>query len=295
MIKKIIISSLLIVFGFAGYAQRSYSLKALKAYQEGETDLAIQYTDSAIRIPAENRDVQTWLIRGYVYFDAHKKDVLETDSTLRKTSEDAFRRALYLDSSKTYEERILKGVYNLAVTYYNDAVNSMNAISFSKAEPYYQKYRELTILARPNTNMKDKDLEFYNALGSLLQTLYTDNKKTKSYLWDQALKAYQTSYSIDSNNRSANYHIAILYYNKGVDLILSLPPDADLPTIFETQDKTVVLFLKSRPYMQRAYYLDPKNKNVILGLKGIYYELNDKEQIEFWDKKLKELEEESGK
>src|SRR5690606_23424687 len=97
----------------------------------------------------------------------------------------------------------------------------------------------------------------------------------------------------DSNNRNANYHIAILYYNKGVDLILSLPPDADLPKIFETQDKTVELFLKSRPFMLRAYYLDPKNKNVLQGLKGIYYELNDKQQIEFWDKKLKELEEES--
>ena len=286
MIRVITISLILTFAVLTGVSQVSYTHRALKAYQAKEHEVAKAYIDTAITVPAENNDAQTWLIRGYVYLELYKEGYKDEP---RPVAEEAFKRVLQLDPDGDSGDRAKKGLYNLAVSYYNVAVNSMNDKAYMEAEPNYKKYRELVKIARPKTDLGQKDIQFYNALGSLMQAIYTNNKKSKPELWDRAMENFQKTFTIDSTNRSANYHIAILYYNKGVDLILSLPPDAPLDQIFEIQDKTGELFLKSRPYMLRAYYLDPKNEDVLMGLKGIYYELNDKEQIEFWDNKLKEL------
>lgn len=288
------ISLLLVFIAPISFGQVNYTYKALKSYQRDSLELAQSYIDTAITIPVENQDPQTWLIRGTIYFKLYR-NVAQEESYL-DVAEESYRRIIQLDSGKSeLTGKAKTGLYNLSVQYYNTAVNTMNDKEYKQAEPNYKRYRELIKIARPNVDIEEKDIKFYNALGALTQNIYVSDKKGKPHMWQEAMDAYATTYALDSNNRSANYNIGILYYNRGVDLILSLPADAPMEKIFEVQDQTIELFLKSRPYLLRAYYLDPTDEEVLIGLKGIHYELNDKEQIEYWDKKLKELKDSGNK
>jgi hypothetical protein len=73
----------------------------------------------------------------------------------------------------------------------------------------------------------------------------------------------------------ANYNMGILYYNEAVTKIQESEYETDLIALSQLQDECIEIFKKSLPYMEKAYALDPNNKNVLLGLSGIYFSLND--------------------
>ncbi len=275
-----------------GSAQVSYVNRAFEAYKKGEIAIACTYSDSSVMEVGSPSDPQTWLIRGFVYYDKFTKlDKMSRDAESRDVAEEAFSKILELDTAGNFTEKANKGLYNIAVSYNNEAARSMNDKDYHLAGESFDNFRRLMKIARPNVDLRAKNIEFYNSLGFILHATYNSDKKGQAELWDKAIDAYSKTLEIDSLNVDANYEIGILYYNKGVDLLLSIPEDGSMEVIFDTQDKTVVLFLKSRPYMVKAHQLDPKNIDILTGLEGIDYELNQPEKVEMWRKKKKELQE----
>jgi hypothetical protein len=123
----------------------------------------------------------------------------------------------------------------------------------------------------------------------MLSETYERNKVKYADYADLAIKYLQVSLKIELDNLTANQLIGVLYYNKGVDLILNLSPDASLDELIKVQDHCVELFLKSEPFLLQAHKKDPTNCEIMTGLKGVRFNLNDKEQVKLWDDKLREL------
>ena len=95
--------------------------------------------------------------------------------------------------------------------------------------------------------------------------------------------------AMDSNNVSANYNLGILYYNQAVAIIEHMDYDMALVKLYEIQEECINLFLKSLPYMRKAYELNPTRKETLIGLSGIYFSLNEIEMSEQYKQELEDL------
>lgn len=104
--------------------------------------------------------------------------------------------------------------------------------------------------------------------------IYSEPNQRNVY-FEKALHTYDLVISLDSNNYLANYNSAILLYNSAVEKIDDMSYDVGLTELSLVQDETIAIFKRALPYMQKAYALDPKNKNTVIGLSGIYFSLND--------------------
>lgn len=292
MSKKLYI---LFLFGFliisGADAQFKGWEKALKAYQEDNLIDAMKYSDESILDEAEKNNAYTWHVRGFVYRAAYKKiDNSDTGSKSREIAIDAFMTSIKLDKEKEFETKNTSAIINLAKTFFNDAVRALSYETYQEAVSFYERYKEVTRLVSPDFNFVQTDIDFNNTLAGIFSRVYENDKQNQREYLEKAVQLYLATIKEDSLNYNANYNVGILYYNQGVDLILSIDPEAPLPVVIETQEMCAALFVKSLPYMKRAYSLKPTNRETIVGLAGIYFNLNDSEKSKFFSDLLKEIE-----
>jgi hypothetical protein len=274
----------------AGQAQVSFTLKAYKAFQEEKLDLAKAYIDSAIANEEEVQSAQTWHIRGFVYRDIYKVNESKmADSPAREEALRAFLKSHELDQTGEFKSNNIKGIKYIATSFYNQGVYTLNPTEYIQSIASYDRYKQILLQIEPNHDFREQDVTYYNALGSMLSETYEKNKIKYAECADLAIKYLHKTLELDVENLTANQQIGVLYYNRGVDLILALDPEASLDVLIETQDKCVELFLKSEPYLLAAHKKDPTNCEIMTGLKGVRFNLNDKEQVKLWDEKLREL------
>lgn len=82
----------------------------------------------------------------------------------------------------------------------------------------------------------------------------------------------------DTNNYNANYQLGMYYYEAAVKIINETPYEVDLVTLDETGDEVVELFKQALPYLEKAYRLNPKKKEILSGLSALYFSLNELEK-----------------
>lgn len=105
-----------------------------------------------------------------------------------------------------------------------------------------------------------------------------------------AKSSYNKVLELDPNNIGANYNMGILYYNQAVNLINQSDYDLDIVALSDIQDNSIKLFKESLPFMEKAYSLDPRRKETLLGLSGIYFSLNEFDKSNMFKLKLEEIE-----
>jgi hypothetical protein len=128
-------------------------------------------------------DPQTWLIRGFVYYDKFTKlDKMSRDAKSRNVAEEAFSKILELVTAGNFTEKANKGLYNIAVSYNNEAARSMNDKDYHLAGESFDNFRRLMKIARPNVDLRAKNIEFYNSLGFILHATYNSDKKGQAEL-----------------------------------------------------------------------------------------------------------------
>ena len=135
---------------------------------------------------------------------------------------------------------------------------------------------------------------FNLALATIYSRLAETDSAAATKYYGKTIDLYNEILDIDSNNVSANYNMGILYYNQGVDIVNNMDYSLDLEQLNEVQDRIIVLFKKSLPYMLKAYELDPKRRETLIGLQGIYFSLNDIEKSEKYKQELESLDAEQG-
>ena len=127
------------------------------------------------------------------------------------------------------------------------------------------------------------------AIATVYYKIYEADRTGKLDFLTFTKNAYNKILTIDPNNIGANYNMGILYYNQAVNLIKQSDYTIDIVALNDVQDNSIKLFKESLPFMEKAYSLDPRRKETLLGLSGIYFSLNEIEKSDMFKQKLEDI------
>lgn len=290
MNKKLSTVALLMLITCIAFGQRDKLTKALRYYQAGSLDTAKLLIDSASMHPETSMDASTWYYRGYIYKDIYnQREKNDKQSATRMESVKSFLRQMELDTAGTYRENVVKNVNYIATTIYNDAATSINVSEYPIAIANFDKYKEIIHRVDSSRKFNDLEIQLHSALGSIYMQIYENDRDKNKNFFDKARNAFLFVIELDSNNYTANYNMGILFYNEAVNIIKGLDYDLDLITLELIQEETVDLFKKALPFMLKARDLNPKRKETLIGLSGIYFSLNELEKSEEIENEIKLL------
>ena len=194
--------------------------------------------------------------------------------------------SISLDSAKGYSDNNNAFIKNGAATYYKlGTILLQDSLNTGKSEMFYQKYKKYTAIINPTFDFKQKDIEYYNTMGSIFADQYMRKNFDQKH-GDIAKMALLKVLELDPKNISANINLGILYYNQGATLMRMMDYDVDLAQLDIIQENAKKLFKQSLPFMIKVYELDPKAEKALESLQGIYSALLDEEKAnEFKQKK----------
>ncbi len=269
---------------------------ALRAYQNKDLPKAKELIEIAVGDDNFNGITKTWYFRGYIYKDLFK-DSKESKNRkeafdLREEAIESYMKAVELEPQGELVEDCFNSLKYLSSTLYNDAAYSLDSINFETAQQLFDRYKEIIAMTNPEMDLSKRTIEFNLYMASKYSYLF-DNPRpgdVKEEIGQKVVETYQKVLDIDSNNISANYNMAIHYYNQGVNIIENMDYEQDFETLFMIQAQVMELFGAALPYMKKAYKLNPFRKETLVGLSGIYYGLNDIETSEMYQEELKKLE-----
>lgn len=289
--RQLCIIALLMHFAEIAFAQRDKLTKALRYYQAGSLDTAKMLIDSAAFHPETSKDASTWYYRGYIYKDIYnQRDKANKQSQIRLESVNSFLKQMELDTAKSLRENVEKNINYIATTIYNDAATSINITEYPIAIANFDKYKQIIRKIDSTRAFTDLEIQLHSALGSIYMQIYENDREKYKDFFDKSKNSFLFVIELDSNNYTANYNMGILYYNEAVNIIKGLDPDIDLITLELIQEETVDLFKKALPFMLKARDLNPKRKETLIGLSGIYFSLNELEKSEQIENEIKLLE-----
>jgi tetratricopeptide (TPR) repeat protein len=137
--------------------------------------------------------------------------------------------------------------------------------------------------------LNPKNIDLYLVQGTALDRLAKLKPTDKEKYFDKRLTAYQKVLEIDPNHFSANYNMGITLYNRAVDIINDQSYDLDVTLLTKVIDDCSILFKRAMPYLEKAHKLTPTNKNTLVALEGIYYNLSDAEKMKTVQGKLSNM------
>jgi tetratricopeptide (TPR) repeat protein len=250
-----------------------------KYLQAGSYKQAKITIDKVVLDPATSKNFLAWYFRGFTYKEIYKREEIKNPkSPARDESLKSLLKSLELDSAKEYEKENKSTIKYLAAMYFNDAGVALDSQESDLAIKNFDQYKKCMSLIDPSFNVKQKQIEFDLALASTYTKIYESNRVLNKEYLPKIKEIYNNVLAKDPNNISANYNLGILYYNQAVNIIKETDYDMDLTALIDIQDNTVSLFKESLPFMQKAYELDPKRKETLISLSGIYFSLNEIEK-----------------
>ncbi len=289
--KSTIVFGALLLISVFSMAQESRLESAFNFYQNHNLDSAKANIDFVIADPQYANDGQAWLIYAFIYKELYsKKEKGNIQSPLRLIALNSFKKSLQLDTTQENTQQCINGIKYLASTLYNDNALNLNKENYKVAIKNYAIFKEYYFLADASSaNVKKFDIEFNLALSTLYTNLSEADSASKMTFFNLAKDAYTKVLAIDANNIKANYGLGVLYYNHAIAIIKQSEYDIDLVTLNDIQNNSKDLFKESLPFMEKAYKLDPKKAETLIGLSGIYYSLNEKEKSDLFKQKLEEV------
>ncbi len=123
----------------------------------------------------------------------------------------------------------------------------------------------------------EKSAVLWNVKGRILEN---DKKK------DDAMKCYEKALELDPEFADAMGNIGRIYYNHAVEELERVNAIKDDRTYLKEKAKMKALFEKPRPYFEKARKLNPEERDYIIALRGIYYNLQLTKDYDAMDKLL---------
>ncbi|MCC7501188.1 MAG: hypothetical protein IT229_01575 [Flavobacteriales bacterium] len=273
-------------------AQPDALVNANRKYQEGDLAGARALLDAAVKDPEHAGAPEAWVLRGFVYKDLYKQAPQGPDaSVLRDEAMASLYLSTELDTAKEFSQSSLQAYDFLAKTMYNDAARALNELDHEKAKTLFSKYKGSVLRIDPAHDFKERDVEFNNALGTVYTKRFNQTREEQEW-FDNAVSTYQLVMELDSGNYGANYNLATLFYNRGVYNIQQISAENDIPNIQRIQEVSRDYFMQALPYMLKAFEMNPKRRETLLGLEGIYYSLQDEKQSDHYRQLFEALESE---
>lgn len=153
-------------------------------------------------------------------------------------------------------------------------LNLINQYIYSNQKDAAVAYLEKAISQSPN------DAQLYNVLGSL----YEEKKDV-----DKALECFDKATAINPESPETHANIGRIYFNKGVELRAVANEIVDQKKYAEALEVSNVKFKEALPFFQKAHELNPQEKDYMIALKGIYYNLGMGKEYDDIEAKLNAL------
>lgn len=293
---KKIISALILCQCFVSFAQMDVLRQAFIAAEAGKMDSAKIYIDAACKHPETNTNEQAFYLKGFVYSELFRKPQPHLRKIdLAKEAFVSFKKSIEIDGSVENKQNNFDGINNISKTLRNTAAATIDTINYLVSIQTMENYKSIIKYLKPAINIDSISSEYYFVLGSYFQNIISTMNVKDPERISKYLKITEDVYNrvliIEPNNPSANYNMAIVYYNQAVNLVMNkLNLDYDLAALEDITDESSRLFKKSLPYMIKAYQLNPKRPDIVKGLSGIYYSMNEQELYKKFEEMLKDLE-----
>ncbi|MEO6903236.1 MAG: hypothetical protein ABI315_08790 [Bacteroidia bacterium] len=292
-IKRNLVFFLLVANTLALTAQKEQVNAAARYLQQKSLDSAKIAIEKAILDNKTSTQGNTWYLRGFIYKSIYNTQEKEQKySSARIQALESFKHAYEIDTSKQAIQESIKNIKYLATTLYNDAAASLDSMDYKTALEVFDTFKKYYSLVDTSAvNNKQTDIKFLQALASVYTQLFDLDKKVNVEFLSRAKNTYNKVLTMDPNNIFANYNMGILYYNQAVNLINQLDYGTDIRSLSDVQDNSIKLFKESLPFLEKAYALDPKRKETLYGLSGIYYSLNEMDKSNLFKQRLEEMKE----
>lgn len=268
-----------------------YDQVAVEKYSNKELDEALAYIDTAINMCEDlSKDPYVYHIKGFICYELFKtKDQGDPYSPMRKEAFEAFLKSNELDVNKEFTDKNTLSLKNICIRIQKNIAQNLDTIHFEEAIKLDRIYHDAVERSGVNLDLKEHDITFNNMIGSIFIELYENSKTGRESYVDSAVHYYESALKIDTLGFDANKNLGYLYHNLSIDIILAMDPEDDILTMYENQERSSALGLKSLPYLKRAHEQQPKNKDVLYGLAGIYFMLQEKEKSDFYQKLYDDL------
>lgn len=264
---------------------------AVYQFKQNELDKAKELIDAAAEDTLFKDNASTWYFRGIIYKGIFKeREAEQKESESRLKAIEYFKHSLSIDDTSAYARGCKSGLQYLAQTLYNHSATSFDPENYPIAIGNYNRYKEIMTFVNPGEDFNQKDVMFNLALATTYARIAEEDTLLTEEFMNKSMELYHLVLELDSTNISANYNLGIIYYNQGVEIVNNMDYSLDLIELNAVQDKIISLFRQSLPYMKKAYDLNPKRKETLIGLQGIYFSLNDIPKSEAYKKQLEQLE-----
>ena len=141
------------------------------------------------------------------------------------------------------------------------------------------------------TNQKDEAVDYLNkAIGqtpnnpqlyNVLGNLYEERKEV-----EKAQECFDKALSLNPDSPEAHSNIGRVHFNKGVELRAIANDISDSKKYADALAVSNEKFKQALPYFEKAHQLDPEERDYMVALKGIYYNLGMGKEYDAIEAKL---------
>ena len=135
----------------------------------------------------------------------------------------------------------------------------INAYIYSNRSEQAIQYLNAAIQNDPN------NAQLYDVMGRVYENV-KDYAKAEEY--------FTKAYNMDSENADILSNLGRVYFNQAVNKLDHANAITDSQQYQEESAKAKALFEKAMPYFEKAHQLKPDDRECMIALRGIYYNLN---------------------
>ncbi|MDF9829577.1 tetratricopeptide repeat protein [Parabacteroides sp. PF5-6] len=151
-------------------------------------------------------------------------------------------------------------------------LNLINIYIYTNRNEEAIDYLTKAIAAEPN------NAQYYDVLGSVYESGLKD--------FDNAEKNYAKALELDPDYVDALSNLGRVYYNQAISAQGDANMLSDNKLYQEEIAKAKALFEKARPYFEKAHQLKPEQREYMVALRGIYYNLSMGKEFEEIEAKM---------
>lgn len=113
---------------------------------------------------------------------------------------------------------------------------------------------------------QEPSAQLYDVKGKVYETNLKDDAKAE--------ECFNKALEIDPNYTEAISNLGRLFYNQGVNQLNDANTLTDAAQYQAAKEKAIALFKKALPYFEKVHKMKPDDREAMIGLRGIYYNLN---------------------
>ena len=161
------------------------------------------------------------------------------------------------------------------------------AIKFPKEEYYVTSLINIYIYSNQNEKalkyinealVQKPSAQLYDVMGRVYETGLKNNEK--------ALECFNKALELDPAYSESLGNLGRIYYNEGAHKLEEANAISDNTKYQAVLAEAKVFFEKARPYFEKALKANPEEREYMVGLRGIYYNLNMGPEFEAIEAKL---------